>query len=245
MILSMSRWKALLILALIAASIAAPNVAAEGAAVEESLRYELFTSNGARYRFDKKTSELDKLEFVNGMPTWVRQAVNCAGSDAVATKPSLTDQSSTQATGNKNQAQVTESHAAPMAAPIFIDDDGHEMISDADRRSAKAAIDGYESKLSILQTVKVGDRIEGTIMVRNSGDKKVRVMELTLLLNVNGGDKPEEHRLVFSADRKNPPPQPSAKGADGAALMRVNIPCPAGGVKGSPELKLTYLQFEN
>jgi hypothetical protein len=119
-----------------------------------------------------------------------------------------------------------------------------ENVTDADRAAAKETIDAYESKLSILQTIKVGERLQGTLMVRNSGEKRIKVLELTLVVSVNGKEKPEEHRLVFVKNGHNAPPQPSRKGADGAALMRVDFPCPADGVKGAPELKLTYLKFE-
>jgi hypothetical protein len=118
-------------------------------------------------------------------------------------------------------------------------------ITDADREASAGRIADYMNKLSILQTLKVGDHIEGAIMLRNTGEKRIELLELTLCASVNGREKPEQFRLVF-ANKKDlvSPPQPSRKGGEGAALMRVKIPSPAGGVKGAPELKLTYLQFE-
>jgi len=229
------------------------NAAAEST-VEETMRYEIFTAEGSRFRFDKKTGDLFRLEFHNGIPMWVKQDVRYAEAGATAqTQPAAKTSSDTQAAAKINNDSPIHTvsdtgHATPAGPAIQIfDEDNNDvtaLVSDADRKNATAIIAGYENKLSILQTVKVGDKVEGTIMVRNSGEKRLRLLELTLVLNVNGKEKPEEHRLLFVEKKGNvSPPQPSTKGADGAALMRVNIPCPAGGVKGSPELKLTYLQF--
>jgi hypothetical protein len=253
MSLTLSRWPAVLVLCLIASASLCRDAAAEST-VEETMRYEIFTAEGSRFRFDKKTGDLFKLEFHNAIPMWVKQDVRYAEAGATAAstqQPAAKSSGDTQPAAKSNvdsTCVAPTGHATPTGPVIQIFDDENNdvtpLVSDGDRKNATAVIAGYENKLSILQTVKVGDKIEGTIMVRNSGEKRLRLLELTLSLNVNGKEKPEEHRLLFVEKKGNvSPPQPSTKGADGAALMRVNIPCPAGGVKGSPELKLTYLQF--
>ena len=57
--------------------------------------------------------------------------------------------------------------------------------------------------------------------------------------------RPEEHRFLY-LDRPGQagPPQPSEGGREGnAVLQKVDLPCPPGGLKCSPVLKVTCLKF--
>ncbi len=135
-----------------------------------------------------------------------------------------------------------EPHVARTPPP---ENDPIADITDTDRKEAAATIASYEKKLSILHTLRFSSRIEGTILVRNTGDRRIKMLELTLSLPVSGQSKIEEQRLLF-VDKTGSvaPPKPANPTQGTSALMKVDLPCPSGAVGAElPELQVSYLQF--
>lgn len=237
-------------------------VRAANAEDDKAFKFELLTMEGSRYRFNKETGDLEKLVLGNAGVSWVKQSVQGITSQA-PTQVKTTATSATTAMTEKHVETIKTSMGSsatcipvPNAGPHdplepeirFYDDkneDITDVITDDIRRASTPTITNYENKLSIAQSFNISDRISGTIMVRNSGDRRLRAMELTMSIPVNGKAKPEERHFLF-VDKlgSTPPPQPGANGKEGMPLLqKVDIATPAGDIKGSPELRITYIQF--
>jgi hypothetical protein len=105
-------------------------------------------------------------------------------------------------------------------------------------------IASYEKELARSLVLKSDERIVGIIMVTNKGTRKIEKLELTLAVPVIGKEKPDEHRFVFAERGPVAPPQPGVNGMDGTTLMqKVDLPSPPGGVKGNPDLRVSYIKF--
>lgn len=207
-----------------------------------------FFKNGKEFlRMNKKTGKVERMiTNEDGTISWGEMKVR-EGNGAVASKPKpapTIQQDESAAPGPKVDIKKK-------LAPADLEDDQgrklEDLITDYDRRTAAAAIASYEKSLSVCHSVQIGDRIAGTILMRNKGDKKLKVLELTMYVPVVGREKPEEHRFLFvdKPGSSSLPPQPSAGGAEPEALtQKVDIPCPAGHARGSADLKITYLKFE-
>ena len=220
-------------------------VQAEG--VDEALRYDSFTMDGLIYRLDKKTGNLEKLQKLESGLTWVKVEVQVSNSSPIGPKTSpVSSHTSSNELGQMNQPpKERNSCVAPFQLFDEQDNDITDAITDADRKSALAAIAVYEGKLSISHTVKMSDKITGNILLKNLGDKRLRALELTMQVPVIGRDKPEEHRFLFldKPGMVNPPQPGSGVKEASALLQKVDIQSPAGGIKGTPELKVTYIKF--
>lgn len=225
--------------------------AAQG--VEQNKRYDSFMMDGALHRLDLITGNVQKLtKLANGALQWV--AVDVQSSDAVAapgSAPALPSElpTSVQVKIPAPPYQVQNAANVGRRAPTIEDEDGN-VISDAvtsdDRKACVPLIASYENKVSLSHTVQIGDKITGNILIKNIGDRRIKVLELTMFVPIIGRDKPEEHHFMFKDQPgSTTPPQPGSNGRDPTALLqKVDIPCPSGGVKGAPELKISFIRFE-
>jgi len=116
-----------------------------------------------------------------------------------------------------------------------------DTITDSDRKYAEERIARSAHYFSTMQAIRVGAHFGGTLNIRYSGDRKIKLLEYTLTVKVEGVDKPVEHRLLFANKDGTVPPPESGKNS---ALMQVRLPGLSGTPKGAAELKLTYLEFE-
>ncbi|HYG75892.1 MAG TPA: hypothetical protein VEK08_12890 [Planctomycetota bacterium] len=230
------------------AALAGGSVAAEDDKADEN-RYELIKDGKNPLRFDKQTGELYRLERdENGNLLWVK--VNARVSNAPATKarvPSPTAPEIQIEDSAHNQPEPKPKRKT--SAPEIFDPEGNnlaDLITDFDRRQSEPAILTYEKYLSVCNAVQIGDRISGTFLIKNKGDRKIKTLELTMFVPVIGREKPEEHRFLFTdkPGSSNPPPQPGLNGREPEALLqKVDIACPAGHTRGSADLKVTFIKF--
>ena len=208
--------------------------------------------NGVLHRFDRKSGALEKLQPGAEGLIWV--SVDVRVTDKAPAKKVTAENQPKISTPTPPYPPRTNSENAQIgdkksSAPRIFDDkdqDITDLVTDFDRRSSIPDIAAYEKKTSLSHTVQIGERITGNILVRNLGDRRLKALELTMLVPVIGRDKPEEHRFLFLDSKQGyiSPPQPSATGKDAEALLqKVDLPCPAGGVKGSPELRITHIKF--
>jgi hypothetical protein len=136
---------------------------------------------------------------------------------------------------------------APGAGPKFVDENGRDLcddINDADRTTCRTIIAGYQEKLSLINSFRVAnDRITGSIMLNNKGERQIKVLELTMFVRTVGKDGAVPHaRFLYSPRSTLKPPQPN----DPVCVMqKVDLPQPVGVISGSPELKVTYIKFED
>ena len=227
--------------------VAVPSWSAEDDATD--VRYELIKNGKELLRFDKTTGELSRMERnEDGTISWVLVPVR--GTKLIAAKPKELKPAPTIAPDEAATVQRTEeTHKKGNPAPQLFTEDGQdlsEVITDYDRRAAVSSIAGYEKNLSVCHTVQIGDRIAGTFLIKNKGEKKLKMLELTMMIPVVGAEKPEIHRFLFvdKPGSTNAPPQPAPAGKEPEALMqKVDIPCPAGHAKGSADLKVTFVKF--
>jgi hypothetical protein len=248
------------VLILLVLLVTAGSVRAAGAEEDKTFKYELLNMEGSRYRFNKESGDLEKLVLGNNGVSWVKQSVQGITSQA----PTQVKSSASTIVTEKRIPETIKTSSGTTATCIpspnsgprdplepeirFYDDkneDITDVITDDTRRASAPTITNYENKLSIAQSFNIADRITGTIMVRNSGDKRLRALELTMSVVVNGKSKPEERHFLF-VDKlgSTPPPQPGGNGKEGMPLLqKVDIATPAGEIKGSPELRITFIQF--
>ncbi len=113
-------------------------------------------------------------------------------------------------------------------------------ITDELRKSAAAAIAAYGKEIVISHTLEIGQRIEGTVLLRNNGDKHVVKLELTLVIPIKDQEEPFEQRLVFSEKDWNFPILTTEKDVP-VVLRRIDMPSPT--LNAEPEFRITYLQF--
>lgn len=226
--------------------VAIPSWSAEDGENLDDVRYELVKNGKELLRFDKKTGEMCRMEKNDdGTISWV--AIPVRKGNAVATKPKEPKPAPTIAPEESAQKNEDVKRKAP-APELFGPDDQRleDVITDYDRRASLSTISSYERNLSVCNAVQIGDRIAGMFLIKNKGDKKLKMLELTMLVPVVGRDKPEEHRFLFvdKPGATNAPPQPAPAGKEPEALLqKVDIPCPAGHAKGSADLKVTYVKF--
>ena len=223
-------------------------VRAEG--VDEALRYDSFTMDGVLHRFDKKTGALEKLAKVESGLAWTKVEVQISSVTPAAKSPLSTTSDNAHLNEMGHMQQPSEDRIVKGTAASFRffdeqDNDITDAVTDADRKGSLQAITSYENKLSLSHTVQIGDKITGNILVKNLGDKRLRVLELTMQVPVIGREKHEEHRFLF-IDKVGAvnPPQPGSGGKEACALLqKVDFQSPAGGVKGSPDLRVSYIRF--
>lgn len=229
--------------------------AAQG--VEQNKRYDSFMMDGALHRLDLITGNVQKLsKLPNGALQWVPVEVQAADAtvapqDMQRVAPSDLPTATQAKLPAPPYTPRTVENASNIGrrAPTIEDEDGNvisDTISPDDRKASIPLISSYENKVSLSHTVQIGDKITGNILIKNIGDRRLKQLELTMYVPIIGRDKPEEHHFVFlDKPGSTTPPQPGAGGREPTALLqKVDIPCPSGGVKGSPELKISYIRFE-
>lgn len=220
--------------------------AAQG--VEQNKRYDSFMMDGALHRLDLITGNVQKLtKLPNGALQWVPVEVQAADGAPAPAQPEAP--AAAQAKLPVQPQRVENAANTGRRAPTIEDEDGNvisDSITSDDRKSCVPLIASYESKVSLSHTVQIGDKITGNILIKNIGDRRIKVLELTMFVPIIGRDKPEEHHFMFKDQPgSTTPPQPGTGGREPTALLqKVDIPCPSGGVKGSPELKISFIRFE-
>lgn len=122
-----------------------------------------------------------------------------------------------------------------------------DEIDDQMRAESRALINGYD-KLNVSHNFKInGDHISGIVFIDNKGDKHISLMEITMFIRVVGKEKPIEHkRFIFASNKPEAdrPPAPS-NGSSGLSVMKkIDIATPMGVIHGMPDLRVTYLKFE-
>lgn len=234
---------------------ASSDVRAEG--VQETGIYDSFMMDGTLHRFDKRNGKLQKMtRSPNGLQ-WVEVKVIEAQPTSAAPEPVAQNQPdpSPYIPDSVRNQQPQQGNSASLGvgprrggAPVIDDDEtpqaakpATEEITPEVRRDNLPTIASYENKVMPSHAIQIGERMKGNIFMKNVGDRRIKVMELTMFVHVKGLEKPEEHHIVF-ANKPGfiAPPQPSAN----ALLYKVDMPAPSGEVKGPPDVKITYLQFE-
>lgn len=211
-------------------------------------RYYFEKIEGVLYRFDSVTGKMQKLQRNGVNFTWVD--VETAESNTAPRQDNTASRKEERPPKPKDSTLPhldEKKKREPGQIKLFNADDEEitDVVTDEDRKRGAGDVATYEPHMSISHTLKTDDKIEGTLLIRNLGQKRLRVLELTMVLQVIGRDKPEEHRFVFvDQPGRTGPPQPGANGKDPLVLLqKVSIPCPAGGVKGQPELRMTYIRY--
>jgi hypothetical protein len=207
--------------------------------------YKFIEHDDAMYRIHKITGKVERMSISKaGVVVWTEvQQSNQPPTEQKRTDPN------TQLVAKPNE--VANAQIGEPKKPFKPDIEGEngeklpEIIGDSDRKAALADIASYEKDLSANAVVISGERLTGQIFVRNKGARKIKKLEVTLLVPVNK-DKPEEHHFLYSegAGDMNPP-QPANTGGDSLSFLvqKVDLLCPAGGVKGNCEVKVTYIKF--
>jgi hypothetical protein len=221
------------------------SVRAETAPDESSkVPYKFFEQDDTMYRIHKTTGKVERMSIKNAVVVWT-EVQQSSQAPTEPKRPNPNTQPATQP-GEVTNAQIGETKKTPK---IDIEDENGnklpEIIGDSDRKAALADIASYEKDLSANAVVISGERLTGQIFVRNKGARKIKKLEVTLVVPVNK-DKPEEHHFLYTdgAGGMNPP-QPASTGSDSLSFLvqKVDLPCPAGGVKGNCEVKVTYIKF--
>jgi hypothetical protein len=217
---------------------------------QEDIRFDLFKADGEVYRFDRKTGEILKIVKTKEGFMAVPQPVLIAGKSATRAKPDAPRSAKGANETETAQSDPSTKKLATCVPPIqFFNEQGEDItyeVSDQDREAAKGTILAYRDGLSLLQTLDIGERISGNVLVRNIGERRLKVLELTLQVPVVGRDKPEEHRFLYvdRPGKEDVPPQPTGGGKEGKHLLqKIDLPSPPGGIKGSPILRVSYLKF--
>jgi hypothetical protein len=219
----------------------------DGPRVSEDPRYDLFKCDGKVYRFDRQTGEFLEIVMTKEGPVGVAMPMRVVTKAPIRAKDPGTQPTIDPTPSEMEPAILNDSRPKPVkgAAPVLLDDQGNDVTdqpTDIDRDGAKGIITAYQGQMSLSQVLDIGDRITGNVLVRNMGDKKLRALELTLMIPVVGREKPDEQRFLFlDKPGRTAPPQPGKESM--ALIQKVDLPCPAGGVKGSPYLKVSYLKF--
>jgi len=121
------------------------------------------------------------------------------------------------------------------------------VLDDSARSACRATINGYDA-LRLSHTLKTsGDSISGIVIIENKGNRKIAKLELTLVVRVVGKEKAIEHkRFLFSdsgdGDR---PPVPSFGSSGMSVMKKIDVPTPSGVISGMPEVRVTYLAFDD
>jgi len=213
--------------------------------------YEFWEQDGVMYRLDKRTGRVEKLKVT---PRGV-EAIEVPFTTASKQGPYAPEvkQNSEEPKATGEMAQLGEVSKKADSGPIALwDEKGNDItdqITDAERQAAQADIAAYDKDLSKTLWINSGERLSGTIMVRNNGGRHIQALELTLAVPVNDKEKPIEYSFFYSdkAGLINPP-QPGGKAGEGEPLLqKLDLPLPAGGVKEkvNPELKITYIKFRD
>jgi hypothetical protein len=132
----------------------------------------------------------------------------------------------------------------------LFDDLGNNItnkIDDSDRAGNRPTINAYDA-LHVSHTLKTsGDRISGIVILDNKGNRKISMLELTMTVRVIGKDKPIEHkRFIFADDGSgDKPPVPSFGSSGMSVLKKIDVPTPSGVINGMPEVRVTYLKFDD
>ncbi|MFH0939000.1 MAG: hypothetical protein V1899_06945 [Planctomycetota bacterium] len=205
--------------------------------------YFYWERDGVPFRFDMRTNKAEKLVFTANGFVAIEVPINVSDQPPTSQKIAKSNENKKEIglavmdnTNKKSPNRIRIENAAGQ--------DITDEITDTDRKTALPDIAGYEKELATSLVLKSDDRINGIIMVTNKGARKIEKLELTLAVPINGKEKPEEHRFLFAEKGPVAPPPPSANGADGATLMqKVDLPSPPGGVKGNPNLKISYIKF--
>ncbi|HLX62696.1 MAG TPA: hypothetical protein VKX17_15565 [Planctomycetota bacterium] len=164
-----------------------------------------------------------------------------------------------QPVATRSAASMLDADSATEPAPKKVSANRIELFDELDRnitdaidenmrQQSRAAINAYSEKLNISSTLKInGDKITGMIMLNNKGDRAIERMELTMYLRVYGNEKPIEHqRFIFAAHGSaDVPPAPSSGASSLSVLKKIDLPTPSGVIQGMPEVRVTYLKFED
>jgi hypothetical protein len=257
------RFHSLLILPVVAllAGAACDVSAAQGN--DRDVIYEMLLLDGVMHRIDKRNGRIQKLgKHPNGAYQWIdadmvddkapQPAQHQIAGPVVPLppQPNIPDDVRKKLPQEGNVAAIGIGRRG--GAPVIDDDEpsaakpATQDITPELRKENLAVIASYENKVMPSSAIQTGERMKGTIFMRNSGDRRIKVLELTMFVAIKGVEKPEEHHIVFcNKPGHMAPPQPGVNGRDPAALLyKVDMPAPGGEVKGPPEVKITYLEFE-
>ena len=208
-----------------------------------------------RCRFDRITGEIEKLVGNGGAYEWVKVPVRRSEKPPTIDVPVAVTSNNTKgsippalppvgSTPPRQTGMANLSESKTKSGIKLFDDQGNDVtdaITDFDRKRNEADVAGYENKLSMPHTIQMGDRVTGTILLRNTGERKLKQLEVTLFIPVIGKEKPEvSHFLFTNKPGFVSPPQPGGE----ALIQKVDIPSPGGSGKAIPELKVTYIRFE-
>jgi hypothetical protein len=230
------------------AVVAALGVASGRAKAEsppEKIRFDFFEDEFGRFRFDRSTGDVQKMVRAKNGIVWESVSAEVSEKSPTAAAKAKSDDVKSMATISEPAIKDRKKDKSPI---VLLDKDGKDLtyvVSDDMRAAAVPEIAGYEKDMAVMLAVTSDDTISGVMTLRNRGERRIEVLEVTMFVPVNGKELPDQHHFLFVDSRDPRPPQPGA-GKDGLPLLqKVSLPCPAGGVKGNPELKITYIKFAN
>jgi len=224
--------------------------------VGDDMRYELLKMKGANYRFDRKTGLLEKwVEMPDGkwglekVPTISTGPRTVPGSTGSRTTPVIPDSLPPRGIPapphpiNSEGMSSFERTPRPKRPIVLEGEDGKpipDTLTPKDRVEAQSDITNYERKLSLSHNLRIEDKISGIILLKNIGDRRLKMLEVTLVVPVVGQEKPTEHHFLY-VDKPGSiaPCQPESP----AHLQTVDVPSPGGGIKSGLELKISYIKF--
>jgi hypothetical protein len=223
-----------------------PNTA-RAEAPAEKIRYDFFEDEFGRFRLDRVSGDVQKLVRSKNGIMWETVPVIVSDKSPTANRKPRPERERIDNEKSMAYMDGTGEPEKKRKAPIPIwDKDGNDLtyvISDDMRAAAVPEIASYEKEMAVLLAVRSDDMISGVMTLRNRGDRRIEVLEVTMFVPINGKEKPDQHHFLF-VDGKDPrPPQPGVGKESMPLLQKVHMPCPAGGVKGNPELKITYIKF--
>jgi hypothetical protein len=230
----------------LAAIVLAPRLHAETPADE--VRYDIFKYEDGRYRFDRMTGKLEKMIITPEGVMYVEQPVVVSKKSASGTVARKTAPDADLAPAvNHTDNTVSQIGEVKKPARIQLYDENDKKLSedvtDEDRKASLPDIARYEKDLAVMQNLKLSDRINGAIVVRNKGDRRIQKLEMTLVVPVQ--DKaPAEYRFLYvDSGAPDAPLQPVAGNQSISWFQKVDLDSPAGNTKGNLDVKVTYIKF--
>jgi hypothetical protein len=234
----------LLCLCLAALALAsAPRLFAEAATDE--IHYDFFKHEDGKYRFDRVSGKLEKMIITADGVMWLEMPVVASkkGATAQAHKPAVIERAVRNDETTVSQINTEKRKGGPI--DIFDEDNKklNEDITDEDRKASLPDIARYEKDLSLMQNVKLSERINGAIVVRNKGDRGIQKLEVTLVVPVQDRPPVEFRFLFVDSGAANSPLQPVAGNQSISWFQKVDLETPAGSNKGNLDVKVTYIKL--
>lgn len=198
---------------------------------KDTYRYDVILIEGKPFRFDKKTGDMVPLHPTGAPKVKESESKQTGASVAEASPPKPRN-------GRPILVGVDNAVGAEEFVPL--------EITDTHRDQASSDLAAYREQIGITSILDIsGDRLKGTILTTNKGDKRLLALELCISMKDGSGNPVTHHVLMGPHKGSELPPQPPRKeGADGSkSWLKIDLPAPVG-LRGKIDVKASYLKFD-